>query len=430
MNQFDISGAVAAVANHISLFFPAMLRFFVVGKFGDWLNWPAGVVVLLLVVAAFATATYKYRSMRSRYGKRELVDVTSGKLSYVWESLRLGLRMFAYALLILALLDPYIPGAPIQVPSGDRDYAVCIADNKGMAAIDELPENQQAIAGGAAVSSNGSTDGAYTNAAYGGAAQKKDDDGSWLFHEKGSRLDFVRNVIKRMLGTSLARSNVALIAFQGESNVIVPMTDSPDWIVDQLDPTNKFGLRVGTSSLVGKGKVDGKVSTIASCLETARKILEENGDPKHKKFIIYFGNGDDISAPKWLADEEAELKKANIEGAIFGVGGAQAPIPTYKGDDEQFAGYYNFRNGTQAMSGYNEKNLQDLADATGWPYRHLDPKHVSDKDLLNEDLTDSRTEIGRWHLYDYMVELALIILLGTAIAGRRRGKGQIYRSGS
>lgn len=420
--NIDLNGAVAAVVDHISQAPMALLRFITAGKFADWLNWPAGVVVLLTVAIAFVVATYRYRRMRGRYGKRVLVDMSSGKLSYFWETMRLGLRLFAFGLLVLALLDPYIAGAPVRVPSGNRDYAVCIADNRGMGAIDVAPEEVK-ILGTAGSATSGTPDGKNTPA-------KKEDDGSWLFHEKGSRLDFVRNILKRMLGTSLARSNIALIAFQGEANVIVPMTDSPDWIVDQLDPTNKFGLRVGTSSLVGKGNVGGKVSTIASCLDAARKTLEENGDPNHKKFIIYFGNGDDISAPQWMSDEVAKLKEDHIEGAIFGVGGVDAPIPTYNGDDEQFAGYYKFRNGEEAMSGYNEKNLQELSAATGWPYRHLDPKHVTDQDLLGEDLTDSRIEIGRWHLYDYLVELALIILFVTAIAGQRKARGPSHRSGS
>jgi hypothetical protein len=179
---------------------------------------------------------------------------------------------------------------------------------------------------------------------------------------------------------------------------------------------------------VGKGKVAGKVSTVAACLQAARKVLKEGGNKDHEKFIVYFGNGDDISSPQWLGDEIAKLKQDNIKGAIFGVGGVDAPIPTYQGDDEVFAGYYQFRDGKEAMSGYNEKNLQELSSATGWSYRHLDQKQLSDKELLSEDLTSWRMEIGRLHAFNYLVEIALMIIVWSAIRGRRRKKGELYGS--
>lgn len=407
MENFNLSGAVSAFISHISGFFELLPKLPSLGRFGDPLNWPVAAVVLPVVACAFALACYQYWRMRGAYGKRELVNVTSGALSFGRESFWLLPRLFVFALLIVAVLDPYVPGAPVRVPAGNRDYAICAADNLGMGAIDNpvgTPGDAQATPG------------------------QTGDNGDWLFHEKGSRLDFVRNTIKRLLSTSLARSNVSLIAFQGQANVIVPMTDSPDWLIDQLDPANKFGLHVGTSSLVGRGKVDGKVSTIAACLQAARKVLEENGTKGHEKFIIYFGNGDDISSPQWLSSEIAKLKEDDIKGAIFGVGGEPVPIPTYTGDDEQWAGNYKFRDGKEALSGYSEANLQNLSQATGWPYRHLDQKHVADKDLLSEDLSDWRIEIGRWHVFDYLVEIALLIVFLSALRGRRRVKGQIYGS--
>jgi hypothetical protein len=413
MGNFNLTSAVSAVWDHIVGLIQLVPKLPSVGKFGDPLNWPVASVVLPVVLVAFVAAGYQYWRMRGRYGQRPLVNLTSGNMSLVGESVRLLVRLSVFGILLVALLDPFVPGAPVRVPSGNRDYVVCIADNRGMGAIDEAPSAAPSYAGAAPA-----VPGKATNAS----------DGDWLFHEKGSRLDFVRNTIRRLQSTALARSNVALIAFQGEANVIVPMTDSPDWIADQLDPSNKFGLHVGTSSLVGRGKVNGKVSTIAACLQAARKVFTEYGNPGHEKFIIYFGNGDDISDQKWLNDEIAKLKDANIHGAIFGVGGADAPIPTYSGDDEQFAGYYKFRDGTEARSGYNEQNLQNLAAATGWPYRHLDPAHLTDKDLLTEDLSDSRIEIGRWHIFDYLVEIVLVIIVWSALAGRRRVKGQIFRS--
>jgi hypothetical protein len=406
MDNFNISGAVSAIISHVSGFFEVLPKLPSLGRFGDPLNWPVGVVVLPVVACAFAFACYQYWRMRGAYGKRELVNVTSGPLRFGRECFWLLPRLFVFALLFVALLDPYVPGAPVRVPAGNRDYAICAADNLGMGAIDDP--------------TGSATD----------KTKGEGDNGDWLFHEKGSRLDFVRNTIKRLLATSLARSNVTLIAFQGQANVIVPMTDSPDWLIDQLDPANKFGLHVGTSSLVGKGKVDGKVSTIAACLQAARKVLEENGTKGHEKFIIYFGNGDDISNPQWLATEVAKLKEDGINGAIFGVGGEAVPIPTYTGDDEQWAGNYKFRDGKEALSGYNDTNLLQLSQATGWPYRHLNQKATTDKDLLTEDLSDWRIEIGRWHVFDYLVEIALIILVLSALRGRRRVKGQIYGSGA
>ena len=206
------------------------------------------------------------------------------------------------------------------------------------------------------------------------------------------------------------RTPVSLIAFQGGANVLVPLTDSPDWLNDTIDPRNKFGLRVGLSSPVGKGQVDGKVSTIAACLQAAREVFKEGGNKDHEKWILYFGNGDDISSDKWMADEVKKLHDENIHGAIFGVGGAEIPIPVYNGDDEQFAGYYKFSTGKEALSGFNEGNLVKLSQMTGWQYFHLDAKHMPNMDFFIQQLTDAKMEIGRLFVFDYPVEAALAII--------------------
>jgi hypothetical protein len=277
---------------------------------------------------------------------------------------------------------------PHRVPSGNRDYVICIADNKGMGAP------------------TGVTDGGANNSAA---------EGGQFFHEAGSRMDLVRTVIRGLLTKSLAKTNVALIAFQGKANVVVPLTDSPEWLNDTLDPANKYGLRVGQSSLVGDGQVDGKVATIAACFAAAREVFKEEGVKGHEKFILYFGNGDDISSDEWMKEEVQKLHQDNVQGAIFGVGGAPVPIPVYDGDDEQFSGYYKFRNGEEALSGYNEERLGKLAEQTGWRYQHLDPKHLPGDDAFASILTDSKIEIGRWLLFDYLVEVALFVIVLLAL---------------
>jgi hypothetical protein len=354
--------------------------------FGDLLNIHLAVPLLVVVLAGFLFAFRRYWRLRSLYGKRELVDINSDRVGLVGEWMRLSVRLLIPLSILVALLNPYLPGVPHRVPSGNRDYAVCIADNRGMGAVDSTSAPAEVKPGS-----------------------------NEFFHEAGSRMDLVRNTMRQLLDTVLVRTPVSLIAFQGGANVLVPLTDSSEWLKDTLDPKNKYGLRVGLSAPLGKGKVDGKVSTIAACFQAARAALKE-GDPKHQKFIIYFGNGDDISSDKWLADEVQKLREENIGGVIFGVGGPPVQIPVYTGDDEQFSGYYTFRDGTEALSGFNEANLVKLAQSTGWKYFHLDARSMPDRDFFVQELTDSKVEVSRWYIFEYPVELALALILLIGLA--------------
>jgi len=392
--QDYLSNAATNAGDFLSAFFGTFSGLSHELALADPTNIRLAAVLLPVVLGCWFFAFRRYWRLRHQYGKRQLVDINSDKIRLRGELARLSFRLLVPVAVCAALLNPYLPGVPHLVPSGNRDYAICVADNRGMGAVDVPPGETTATAAGEPQSKPDATAG----------------NGNQFFNETGSRMDLVRNVIRQLLAKALVRTPVSLIAFQGGANVLVPLTDSPDWLNDTIDPTNKFGLRVGMSSPVGRGQVDGKVSTIASCLQAAREVFKEGGNKDHEKWIIYFGNGDDISADKWMADEVQKLHDENIHGVIFGVGGAEIPIPIYNGDDEQFAGYYKFRSGKEALSGYNEENLLKLSQATGWQYFHLDPKHMPNMDFFVQQLTDAKLEVGRWLVFDYPVEVALAVI--------------------
>jgi hypothetical protein len=401
--QNHLLDAVSQLGAHFAALGKLIITGFPGLAFADPGNWPLGAVLVPAATVLGLLAAWRYLRLRGFYGKRQYIAVTSQPFSWLRESPWLVLRLLVPVAIAGALLNPYVAGAPHRVPAGNRDYAICIADNKGMGAVDHPVDAQgQPVAAPASPVNK--------------AAQPGATGGDEFFNESGSRMDFVRQVITHLLDKALVRSSVSLIAFQGSANVIVPLTDSPDWLADMLDSKNKYGLRVGTSSLVGRGNVDGKVSTIAACLQAAREVFERDGNPAHEKFIIYFGNGDDISSQKWMDDEIENIKKANIKGAIFGVGGAPIPIPVFKGDEEQFSGYYKFRNGKEALSGYNEANLLKLSQSTGWSYTHLEPGQMPNDDAFIQQLTDSKIVIGRWLIFNYAVEVALFVIFMIAMA--------------
>lgn len=93
------------------------------------------------------------------------------------------------------------------------------------------------------------------------------------------------------------------------------------------------------------------------------------------------------------------------------MGSTPIQIPIYNGDDEQFSEYYKFRDGKEALSGFNEENLVKLSQATGWQYTHLDPRHMPNTDFFMQQLTDAKQEVGRWYIFDYPVEVALTLIL-------------------
>lgn len=419
-----------------------MMRWHLWHSWWQSIAWPdthnlwIGLILLAFVAACWVFALRRYLRVRAHYGDRRLVDQNPGTVRVTARSelFRLGFRMLVPLSMVVALLNPFLPGIPHRVPAGDTDYAVCIQDSRGMGAID-VPPRKYAQPGQQGYD-NAPVPGAQPVA--GDQPVGTGDDGakgpgrnSQFFHEHGSRLDLVRDVLRDLLKGPLLGSNVSLIAFQGVANVLVPLSDSEDWLLDTLDPNNKYGLRVALSAPLGDGNVDGKVSTIAACLQAARHELKEHGNPKHKKEIIYFGNGDDISDPQWLADEEKKIADDHIQGVIFGVGGQPIPIPVYTGDNEQFAGYYHYRDGTQALSGYNEGNLLKLQSATGWKYYHLDPRHLPNMDFFIQSLTDSKIEIGRWPIFQYLLYVALgtvgILALEDPIFMLGRGVVRLFR---
>jgi von Willebrand factor type A domain len=393
----------------------------------SWLHsitWPdtqnmwIGLILFAVMAGLSGLALKRYLAVRKQYGDKRLVDDNPGtqRMTPATELFRFGLRMLVPLSLVLALLNPYLPGMPHRVPSSNIDYAVCIQDSRGMGAIDVPPH--QYGQGPQVQAQPGFNQPTYSDDQVVGVnpdGAKGPTGNSQFFHEHGSRLDLVRNVMRDLVKGPLLGSQVSLIAFQGVANVLVPLTDSEDWLLDTLDPNNKYGLRVAVSAPLGDGNVDGKVSTIAACLQAAHKELKEHGNPNHKKYIIYFGNGDDISDDQWLADEEKQLAADGIRGFIFGVGGAPIPIPQYTGDNEQFAGYYKFLDGTEAQSGYNEANLQKLQAATGWAYYHLDPRSMPKMDFFIQSLTDSKIEIGKLPIFDYLLYIALGLITIFAI---------------
>jgi len=65
----------------------------------------------------------------------------------------------------------------------------------------------------------------------------------------------------------------------------------------------------------------------------------------------------EITARPTSTQVTEQLRNEKIGGVIFGIGQAAVQIPIYVGENAQFAGYYKFRDGTEAFSGYDEESL-------------------------------------------------------------------------
>lgn len=85
--------------------------------FADLLNIHIAAVLLPVVIGCWVFAFWRYWRVRSYYGKRQLVDLNSAKIGMGGEGFRFAIRLLIPAAILVALLNPYLPGVPHWVPA-------------------------------------------------------------------------------------------------------------------------------------------------------------------------------------------------------------------------------------------------------------------------------------------------------------------------
>jgi hypothetical protein len=333
---------------------------------------------LPLVLACILVAGWFYLAGRKGYGEMLLVRRFSRNPSLTSHLFFAAGYALVPVCLIVAAAGPYLPSAMRRVPAGNQDVVLVVQVSRDMGATD------------------------YAN--------KIPDNDLQFFNQHGTRLNAVKYEIRHGIMPSLLGNQLALVAYQGESQALVDLTDSfdyVDYIVDQ-------DLTIGAAPF-GDYKKEGKISDIAAALRGAIEQFDAFSKKDSRKTIVLFSTGDNVSGDEDLQKVEDKIRDRGIKVIVVGLGGAPVPIPVFGGDQNQFLGYYLFRNGAMPLTGINEEQLKQIAAATNGQYMHLDPLHLPNL-AWNQELTEYKLEPGRLLIYQWPagIALGLVLLLGMA----------------
>jgi hypothetical protein len=345
-------------------------------------NFLLAVVAWLAVFSSSWFAVHAFLKVRRQYGKSDLVDTYSTKVSRRTIMSALVLSLLVPTLIGAAIVGPYRDGVMHLVPAGSQDIVIGIQDSRGMGTVD-----YPSLSGG---------------------------DKLQFFNETGSDLDAARYMVEKGIMPAMVGNQIALVVYQGQAMPLVDLTDQQDIIKATLERELKIGL-----APIGTSEVNGKVSSIAAFLQVALAEFDRFGAQGSNKVIVIFSKGDDVSDPEFLAQEEEQVHARQIKVVIVGVGGAPALIPIYGGDDQQFLGYYQFNDRTFAMSGIDEGNLRKLAQDLGGTFVLLDPDHLATIDWV-ATLTSWRMEVGMELLFAWPAMAAYVLLVVTGTGGYLR----------
>lgn len=216
-----------------------------------------------------------------------------------------------------------------------------------------------------------------------------------------SRLDRARQKILDLL-QQRREGQTGLIAYAGDAHIVTPLTDDIQTIANLLPALHPDMMPLRGSA---------PVSAVAQGLE----LLQSAGIRAGKILLVTDGVSD-----RDLEGIEKLLRSSNAQLDILGVGTSTgAPIPMLRG------GFVKNKDGAIVLPGLDEKNLRQLADATGGRYRHM---QIDDADidylLADNTLRDSEETLAldrtadTWEDQGYLFILALLPL---ALGLFRRG---------
>lgn len=176
-----------------------------------------------------------------------------------------------------------------------------------------------------------------------------------------SRLDKSKMLIENMVD-NFTNDKVGLIVFAGDAFIQLPITS--DYVSAKM-----FLQNIDPSLIASQGTNIGEAIRIASSSFTQQERVG--------RAIIVITDGEDHEGEAVNAAKEA--KKKGMHVFVLGVGSPKgSPIPDGEG------GYMKDNTGTEVMSALNESMCQQVAEAGGGAYIHVDNTNAAQKKLNNE----------------------------------------------
>src|SRR5215475_12193761 len=230
-----------------------------------------------------------------------------------------------------------------------------------------------------------------------------------------NRLDRVNLAIQDLIG-QLQGDRVGLIAFAGRSFLQAPLTIDYDAVVEAVNDLDTKTIPEGGTNIS---------SAITLATQSFGKSAMGN------RALVIFTDGEELSGDAVKTAKEAA--DAGVRIFTVGVGTPQGSLIPVTGDDGQTS-FVKDSSGQVVKSKLDDKRLQEIAQATGGFYLHLENGPRTMQQVQSEGLAKmqaaemdvrlSRRPIERyeWPLGGALIALALSIL----IPERRRVRQRAY----
>ena len=209
-----------------------------------------------------------------------------------------------------------------------------------------------------------------------------------------SRLDKSKMLIENMVD-NFTNDRVGLVVFAGDAFTQLPITS--DYVSAKM-----FMQNIDPSLIATQG------TNIADALRIAMNGFTQQENQGRAIIIITDGEDHEGGA----VEAAAAAKKKGIRVFVLGVGSSKgSPIPDGEG------GYMKDRTGTEVMSALNEQMCQQIAQAGGGVYIHVDNTNMAQKKLDAELVKLQKGEISStvYSEYDEQFQafgiLALLLLI-------------------
>ena len=209
-----------------------------------------------------------------------------------------------------------------------------------------------------------------------------------------SRLDKSKMLIENMV-ENFSNDKVGLIVFAGDAFIQLPITS--DYVSAKM-----FLQSISPGLIATQGTNLAEAITLAS-----RSFTQQD---KMGRAIIIITDGEDHEGGAIEAAKDARKKGMRV--FVLGVGSPKgSPIPDGDG------GYMKDNTGNEVMSALNEQMCQQVAEAGGGAYIHVDNTNVAQTKLNNELIKLEKGEISStiYSEYDEQFQafgiLALLLLI-------------------
>lgn len=324
-----------------------------------------GLLIIPIIYIIFGILRIIRRSALKKLGNPDLISVLMPDSSFFKQFLKISIFAAAVFFAVLAVANPQIGTKPIEVKKRGVDVIVALDVSRSMAAEDVKP----------------------------------------------SRLERAKLFISRLVD-KLSGDRLAIVAFAGQANVLLPITTD-------YSAAKMFLETVDPESVSSQGTAIG--DAIDLCVESFKSEAQSNKN----KAIVLISDGEDHVEGATEAAEKAV--KAGFVIHTIAIGTPQgAPIPIYSNGN--ISGFLKDDDGSTVITKLMPDVLINIAAKSGGKFITAIDNDASVDDLLNNLSGMKQNEYNTKEYseyesrYQYFLAISFALLLIDFLISERRNK--------